>query len=182
MKSFLNYFNLSDEYERKARFFPAVLSVALFLPGAISLGLPMMNWVLLLLTGTGISAVVAVGLSHLASAMGNRLQDKMWPRWPHDSPTHRRLYPNDPSCSRQQREQWYMLIKDLTSLDIAAVAKENRAETETIINDAINQIRIRLWKSPLAERLRIHNMDSLLSKIKSFLDTIFKFLKVFHRL
>jgi hypothetical protein len=66
-KTFLNYINLGDDYERKARFCPSVLS-------------------LILLTG--------------------------------------------PS-----------------------------SETEAIINDAVSQLRPKLWKSPLAERLAMHNRD-----------------------
>ena len=81
-KAWLSYTNLSDHYERKTRFLPAVLSVLPLLPMSAALGGPFLEWVELLLGGGGLGAVVAVGLSHTASAMGNRLQEKLWPRWP----------------------------------------------------------------------------------------------------
>lgn len=158
-KSWLSYLNLSDAYERKARFIPGVLTIVFMLPAAIALSIPLKAWITVLLAGAGLSAVIAVGISHLASAMGNRFQEKLWPRWPHDAPTHRRLHPSDANCSRQQKDIWYAAIKRLTSLDIAPVGDDDPAELEAIINDAVTHVRTRLWKSPHADRLRVQNAD-----------------------
>lgn len=158
-KNLLSYFNLSDEYERKARFCPAVLSLILLLPAAFAVGVPLKGWLTILIGGTGLSAILALGLSHLSSAMGNHLQGKLWPQWPHDSPTNRRLNPTDSATSQQQKHLWYSMIKDLTGLDIAATLMGPVSETEAIINDAVSQLRPKLWNSPLAERLSLHNRD-----------------------
>ena len=157
-KSILTYVSLSDEYERKARFIPGMLTVVMVLPAAIALGVPLKHWIAALLTGVGLSAILAVGISHVASALGNRFQQLLWPRWPFDSPTSQRLLPKEPSHSQQQKKQWYSAIKRLTSLDIAA-AIADESGLQAIINDALSQIRTRLWKSPLADRLRMHNAE-----------------------
>lgn len=158
----LSFFSLSDDYERRARFLPAVLTVLVFLPVALAFGIGMMQFVQLLFTGAGVGAVLAVGISHLASAMGNRLQHQLWPEWPHDAPTNRWLHPSDHTRSAQQKEQWYSAIKRLTNLDIsqAAVHGEEQ-EVERVINDAVTTIRSRLWKreSPEVDLLRLRNID-----------------------
>ncbi len=159
-KQWLNYLNLSDDYERRARFLPAVLSLLVLLPLTSVLGLPVSAWLTALVGGTGIAAVLAVGLSHLASAFGNRLQQHLWPRWPHDAPTNQWLRPDDTTRSIQQKKTWYAAIKRLTSLDIEAAAPAaDHAEIEALINDAVAQLRNRLWAREQAERLRIHNCD-----------------------
>jgi hypothetical protein len=61
--SMLGFLNLSDHYERKARFLPALLSAAFLLPLAAAVGLPLDNWLTGLGVGVGLSAV-AVGISH----------------------------------------------------------------------------------------------------------------------
>jgi hypothetical protein len=150
---------MSDHYERKARFVPALLTIATLLPAAFVLGLPLYDWLTVVVAGVGLGAVFAVGLSHLASAMGNRYQSTLWPRWPHDSPTNRWLHPSDTSSSAQQRDLWYASILRLTGLDIAAVPTDQSGEMEAVINDAIAQVRNLLWQSPYADRLRLHNAD-----------------------
>lgn len=156
-KSWLSYANLSDAYERKARLAPALISLAMLLPAAIAFGLELGDWLSVVVTGVGLGAAIALGLSQLASAMGNRLQNKLWPRWPHDSPTNVWLHPGDASRSQQQKEQWYAAIKRLTGLDIQA--ESETGALEACINDAVSQLRNRLWKSNVAERLAIHNAD-----------------------
>ena len=159
-KSWLDYLSLSDDYERRARFLPAVLSLVVLFPLAPALSLPLVDWFTALLGGTGIAAVLAVGLSHLASAFGNRLQQQLWPRWPHDSPTNQWLYPDDITRSAQQKKTWYAAIKRLTNLDIqAAAVAADHAELEAVINDAVAGLRNRLWQSEYSERLRIHNRE-----------------------
>ena len=156
-KTWLSYTNLSDNYERKARFLPAVLSVLPLLPISAGLGL-FSEWEKLLLGGAGISAVVAVGLSHTASAMGNRLQVKLWPRWPHDSPTNRWLHPSEARTSKQQRELWYSATRRLVGIDIG-VAVTSGKEVEATINDAVFNLRNLFSERPDAKRLRMHNVD-----------------------
>lgn len=157
-KAWLSYTNLSDHYERKTRFLPAVLSVLPLLPMSAALGGPFLEWVELLLGGGGLSAVVAVGLSHTASAMGNRLQERLWPRWPHDSPTNRWLHPGEERTSKQQRELWYAAAARLVGIDIG-VAVTSGEEVEATINDAVSALRNLFWKRSEAERLRMHNID-----------------------
>ena len=156
----LSYANLSDEYERKARFLPAVLSILPVLPLLGSLGVPASEYVKVLLGGIGLGAIVAVGLSHVASACGNRLQARLWPSWPHDAPTHRRLHPDDTSVSSQQKERWYQAIKKVVQLDIEAAAEaRDPNELKAVINDVVQALRSRLWRDPEAERVRLHNVE-----------------------
>jgi hypothetical protein len=157
-KSWLSYANLSDDYERKARFLPALLSVLPLLPASAALGGPLSEWLKLVLGGVGIGAVIAVGLSHASSAMGNRLQQKLWPRWPHDSPTNRWLNPEEERTSRQQRELWYGAAKRLVGIDIAEAVASGEG-VEATINDAVSALRNVFWERPEAGRLRTHNVD-----------------------
>jgi hypothetical protein len=159
-KTWLSFINLSDHYERKARFLPGVLSILPLLPVSAAYGGILGEWLKLLLTGVGLGAVVAVALSHIASAFGNRFQEKLWTDWPHDSPTNRWLHPEDRTISLQQKKLWYQATKELTGLDIESVVKqENPEETKAIINDAVKALRDRLWKAPEADRVRLHNID-----------------------
>jgi hypothetical protein len=159
-KSWLNYFNLSDHYERKARFLPAVLSLLPLLPVATTFGVPLLEWGKLLIAGVGLGAVVAVALSHVASACGNRLQEKLWPDWPHDSPTNRWLHPDEKSISVQQKQRWYQTIMNLVQIDIQkAVDAGDPDELKATINDAVKALRTRMWKTPEAERVQLHNVD-----------------------
>ena len=158
MKKWLNYTNLSDHYDRKARFRPAVLSVLPLLPMTAAMGNPFSEWITLLVGGVGISAVVAVGLSHVISAMGNRLQKKLWPCWPHDSPANRWLHPCEKRTSKQQRKLWYAAIKRMVGIDIGKAIKSGD-EIETTINDAVSTLRNLFWDRLEARRLRMHNVD-----------------------
>ena len=156
----LSYFNLSDEYERKARFIPGVLTILPLVPAGIAFSIPLKDWLTVLVAGVGLSAVIAVGISHLASAMGNRFQRRLWPHWPHDAPTHRWLHSDDNTRSTQQKSQWYAAINRLTNLDIvAAAASDDPSQLELVIDDAVAQLRSSLWRSPHAHRLNVHNAD-----------------------
>src|SRR5262245_33189272 len=143
---FLSFLNLSDSYERRARFFPAVLTVAVLTPLAIMVGAPLDKWIAYLATAGVLAAAISVGLSHWASAAGNRLQGKLFPNWPHDAPTNRWLLPDDETCSAQQKERWYGAIKRLTGLDIPSVAN-SPAELRRTINDALRTLRSDLWRN-----------------------------------
>jgi hypothetical protein len=159
-KSWLSYVNLSESYTRKARFLPGVIAVTPLLPLSAAFGAPLLNWLELSLAGAGIGAILAVALSHLASAAGNRLQQQLWPDWPHDAPTNRWLHPDDVSVSSQQKQRCYRAIKRTVNLDIqAAIDKSNPVELKAIINDSVSALRNRLWQAPQAKRLDIHNTD-----------------------
>ncbi len=158
----LNFFSLSDQYERRARFLPAVLTVLVVLPVALAFGIEMMQFIQLLLTGAGIGAVLAVGISHLASAMGNRLQKRMWPDWPYDAPTNCWLSPDDQSRSQQQKKKWHATIKSLTGIDIAKIVRsEEDNEVRLAINDAVTAVRSKLWKNESREvdLVRLRNIE-----------------------
>lgn len=160
MKAWLSYVNLSDDYERKARFLPGVLSLLPLLPVSAAFGAPIMEWVKILLAGVGLGAILAVALSHIASAAGNALQESLWPDWPHDAPTNLWLHPGDQSVSAQQKQRWYNAIKNVLGLDIQAAVKAGDAgELRAVINDAVQALRSRLWQSTGAERVRLHNVD-----------------------
>lgn len=159
MRTWLSYANLSDHYERKARFLPGLISVLFLLPVSSAFGVPFAGLAETVALGMGATAAVAVGLSHLASAAGNRFQERLWPRWPYDSPTNQWLLPDDKSRSEQQKSIWYAAIKRLTGLDIIVDKNLGNDEIERIINDAVSTLRYRLWNSRDAERLRMHNTD-----------------------
>ena len=159
-KPWLSYSNLSDHYERKARFLPAVLSIFPLLPVAIMVGIPLLEWGRVLITVVGLGAVVAVALSHVASAFGNRLQDKLWPDWPHDAPTNRWLHPEEKSVSLQQKQIWYQAIMNLVQIDIKkAVATGDADELKATISDAVKALRSKMWKTSEAERVQLHDVD-----------------------
>ncbi len=147
MQTWLSYANLSDHYERKARFLPGLISVLFLLPVSSAFGVPFAGLAETVAVGMGTTAAVAVGLSHLASAAGNRFQERLWPRWPYDSPTNQWLLPDDKSRSEQQKSIWYAAIKRLTGLDIIVNKNLGNDEIERIINDAVSTLRYRLWNS-----------------------------------
>lgn len=155
----LGYVSMSDAYQRKARLAPGVLSVVAFLPAAIVLSVPLLGWTSTLISGAGLAALVAIGISHLASAMGNKYQRQIFPRWPYDAPTNRRLNPFDSAASKQQQARWYQSIKQITGLDVLACSIEDRDELDRVVNDAITEIRSRLWKHPSADRLHTQNTE-----------------------
>src|SRR5438270_13561637 len=86
-KAALKFFSIESPYRRVARFYPALATVALLLPAAIMLGIPLSGWMVAMSAGGGLAvSTAAIGLlSHLAAAAGNRVQAKLYPRWPHDS-------------------------------------------------------------------------------------------------
>jgi hypothetical protein len=160
-KAVLKFFSIENPYRRVARFYPALLTIALLLPVAIMLGIPLYGWIGALTAGGGLVASTAIVglLSHVAAAAGNRIQSKLYPRWPHDSPTNLRLHPSDASCSRQQKQKWYDAILRLTAIDIASVAGEPE-EAERAINDALSVLRTKVFQeNKLAQRLDMHNAD-----------------------
>lgn len=159
-KPWLSYVNLSDDYERKTRFLPAVFTVLPLLPVSIVFGVPLLEWLKLVTLGVGFGAIVAVAISHIASACGNRLQDKLWPGWPYDAPTNLWLHPECTSVSVQQKQRLYQAIKDLLQLDIQrAIDTGDANEIRAVINDAVQGLRNLMWQAPEAERTRLHNIE-----------------------
>ena len=158
--NWLSLLNLSDVYERKTRLLPGVLSILPLYPISKVFDVPFLNGVTFTGDASILSAALVVGISHLASAVGNRIQFKLWPEWPHDSPTNRWLHPDNKLISEQQKNRWYHTITDLTGLEIAKVIETgNRDEVRAVINDAVVELRSRFWKAPEAERLQMHNVD-----------------------
>lgn len=157
--TWLSYFNLSDEYERRARFLPGLLAFCFLLPAVPVIGDIVDNFIYMLIGGAGVGAVFAVGISHLASAAGNRYQEVLFPRWPHDSPTHRWLHPDNRERSSQQRKLWYEDYKIVTELDIERAAEESPSEIEVIINDAVVSARVKLRQSNESGLLFKHNVE-----------------------
>lgn len=149
-----------DRYERKARLAPAVLTILAMFPGAASWGVPLLGWIETLVAGSGLVLVLALLMSHSASLAGNRFQEKLWPKWPHDSPTNKKLNPFAKASSAEQRSVWFDAIKRLTGIDIATVATTgNRDETQRVVQDAIAALRAKLRDVPDASRLSLYNSD-----------------------
>ena len=160
LKSALNILKLTDRYERKARLLPALLSCAVILPGLTALGSGYIGWVPSLSLGGALAVVGAVGLAYGASAAGRHFEKRLWPRWPHDAPTHRWLHPEDAHCSQQQRRRWFEAIGKVVHLDIAeAAASGDRCELELVINDAVRELRHRFRHTNEIGLLDTHNED-----------------------
>jgi hypothetical protein len=160
------YFNIDNPYRRVARFYPALMTVTMLLPLAVMLGIPLSWWLVVLSAGGGvvIATPIVAHLSHLASAAGNRVQGRLYPKWPYDSPTNRRLHSDDTTASKQQKMRWYDAILRLTGLDIAAVAGDPE-EAARVINDAVAILRTKVFEgNKLAERLDRCNADYGLSR------------------
>lgn len=158
-KSWLSYLSLSDEYERRARFLPSLLTLCFLLPASSIIGDIVDNFINMLIGGVGVGAVFAVAISHLASAAGNRCQEALFPRWPHSSPTNRWLHPDNKERSSQQKKLWYEDYKTLTGLDIARAVEDTPEEVEVIINDAVTKARVKFRQSNNTGLFFKHNVD-----------------------
>ncbi|WP_419858612.1 hypothetical protein [Candidatus Palauibacter irciniicola] len=144
MKNWLSVMKLSSEYDRRARLAPALASFLPFLPLILALGGNLQEWGLVLGGTTGACALGAFVLANFASAMGNRLQEQLWPDWPFDAPTHVRLMPDNPDTSPQQRALWYTKVEQVTGLDLQTeVDRGDRAAIRATINDAVERLRNR---------------------------------------
>lgn len=158
-KSWLNLLALSNEYERHARLAPALTSLLPLLPLTFALGGSLAGWSTALSGATGVFALGWLALANIASALGNRLQQKLWPDWPFDAPTNIRLMPNNPDTSPQQRTRWYEQIKTITGLDLkAAAATGDAATTRATINDAVERLRNRFRHGQSRSR---HDQESM---------------------
>ena len=151
---------LTDRYERKARLLPALLSCLVLAPGFGFLGVPDLDWINDSLLGGLVVAACGVGLAYVASLAGRSYERKLWPRWPHDAPTHLWLHPDHDYCSREQKEIYYEAIRMLLGLDISRVATEGNSDRiETIINDAVRGMRTKFRTQKVGDLLAIHNED-----------------------
>ena len=158
-KSWLSYLSLSDEYERKARFLPSLLTFCFLLPASPVVGNIIDNFIDMLIGGVGVGAIFAVAISHLASIAGNKYQATLFPGWPHSSPTNRWLHPDNKERSSQQKKLWYEDLKIFTGLDISRALEDNPEEVEVIINDAVTKARVKLRQSNNTGLLFKHNVD-----------------------
>ena len=141
-KNWLSLMALSTEYDRVARLVPALASFLPLLPLTFALGMALDKWTVVLSGTTGVFALGGVVLANFASAMGNRLQESLWPDWPFDAPTNVRLLPNNPDTSPQQRAHWYTQIKEVTGLDLQAeVARGDEVSIRATVNDAVERLR-----------------------------------------
>lgn len=157
--NWLTVMALSSEYDRVARLTPALVSLLPLLPLTFALGGGLAGWQSALGGTVGVFALGAWALANLASAMGNRLQARLWPDWPFDAPTHLRLMPDNPNTSPQQRQLWYSQVKKLTGLDLdAEVRRGGGAAIRATINDAVERLRNRFRRGESRAR---HDQESM---------------------
>ena len=161
MSQTLKLLKVIDRYEVKARLVPGLLSVLVLVPGGVALRLLMRSSGSQgLAVDVGVGAVIGLGLAYAASAAGNRLQQRLWLRWPFDSPTNRYLHLADPSASQQQKSICYQAIRALTGLDIESATKAgDPRQLDLVINDAVRDLRHQFRSSPHAGLLQTHNED-----------------------
>lgn len=158
MPSVLQFLKIADAYERKARFFPALIVVLPVIVFTMSLKLPDEGWFTKLLVTGGAGGALVVALAHMASAAGNRFGDDFWKR--HGGlPTARWLRASDAAHSTQQKQQWYEAIKRLTGLDIPAAVTAQPHEEDAIISDAIRQLRNQIRGKATAKMVDKHNEE-----------------------
>lgn len=155
----LSVVGLSTKYDRVARLTPALASFLPLLPLTFALGGGLQQLAAILSGTAGVFALGAVVLVNLASAMGNRLQQQLWPDWPFDAPTNVRLMPNNPDTSRQQRLLWYEQVTKLTGLDIHAESVHgDEAAVRATVNDAVERLRNHFRRGPSRAR---HDQESM---------------------
>ncbi|TQE99815.1 MAG: hypothetical protein FKY71_06685 [Spiribacter salinus] len=160
MSGWLSLVNLSDDYERRARFIPGVLALLPIVLAAACIGQNVIPMIASLLAGVGLSAVLAIGISHMASMFGNRFQERVWPKWPYDSPTNSMLDAESRRCSSEQRTIWYGAIEKLTGIHLSdEIQSKQPDEKAALINDAIRGARSILRESPEASVLKRYNVD-----------------------
>ena len=155
----LSVMGLSTKYDRAARLAPALASFLPLLPLTFALGGTLEKWAVVLSGTTGVFALGSFVLVNLASAMGNRLQSKLWPDWPFDAPTNTQLMPNNPDVSPQQRTLWYKQVKQVTGMDLQAEADRGDATTiRAAVNDAVLNLRNQFRRGPARTR---HDQESI---------------------
>ena len=154
----LKGWKLLDRYEIKARLVPWLLSCLPMMPGIAALGVDISLVALGPLFG-GSVVVLWIGMTYGASAAGRRYERKLWPDWPHDAPTNRRLHPDDIHVSTQQKQLYYEAIRALQGIDIGRAIAEGSDQVEQLINDAVSGLRHRFRSMATQGLLAIHNED-----------------------
>ena len=141
-KHWLSLMALSTDYDRVARLVPALTSFLPLLPLTLALGGALDAWFGVLSGTAGVSALGAVVLANVASAMGNRLQEQLWPDWPFDAPPNIRLMPDNRDTSPQQRARWYRQVREITGLDLQVEAdRGDKVAIRATVNDAVERLR-----------------------------------------
>lgn len=160
MRLFLQFFSLSDRYERKARLLPGLLLAAAPAMTAGAVLHEFAAWYLAASSAVGIEFLFAVLLGHYARSRGRVAEEALWKSWG-GPPTTRWLRPTDDTCSDPQKSKWRGAIKRITGLSIPASMPEG-ASSEGIdrqIGDATRQLRYSLRSRTEAAILATHNED-----------------------
>jgi len=149
---------INSKYSVLARLIPALASLLPLLPVTFVLGATLEEWQTLIGDKTGIFVLFSFVLTTLASAMGNRLQNRLWPDWPFDAPSNVQLMPDNPHISSLQRTLWYTQIKQVTGLDIQSEVENGDHEIIRItVNDSVVNLRNQIRSGPLRSR---HDRES----------------------
>ena len=160
MRLFLQFFSLSDRYERKARLLPGLLLAAVpaFTAGAVVHEFA--AWYTAASSAVGVEFLAAIVYGHFARARGRRVEDSLWRQWG-GPPSTRWLRPWDRTCSDQQKAKWRAAIKRLTGITVPASVPDDRCEADVDrqIGDATRQLRYALRGKPEAAMLATHNED-----------------------
>jgi len=160
MRLFLQFFALSDRYERKARLLPGLLLAAGPALTAGALIQELSAWYTAVGAVIGVEFLAAIVLGHYARARGRATEESLWASWG-GPPTTRWLRPNDTSCSDQQKSKWRAAIKRQTGMTIpASVPKDGKdASIDQAIAEATRQLRYALRSKSNAAILQSHNED-----------------------
>lgn len=160
MRLFLQFFSLSDRYERKARLLPGLVLASAPALTAGALLQEFTAWYAAASSAVGVEFLVAIILGQFARARGRRTEDALWKSWG-GPPSTRWLRPWDRICSDQQKTKWRGVIKRLTGLSLPASVPQggSQEDVDRQIADATRQLRYVLRSKAEAAILAIHNED-----------------------
>lgn len=160
MRLFLQFFALSDRYERKARLLPGLLLATAPAMTAGALVHELSAWFTAAGTAVGVEFLAAIVLGHYARARGRAAEESLWKSWG-GPPTTRWLRPSDTTCSEQQKSKWRGAIKRLTGITIPASLPNDGSEAsvDQVIADSTRQLRYVLRGRPDAAIVQSHNEE-----------------------
>lgn len=160
MRLFLQFFTLSDRYERKTRLLPGLLLAAVPALTAGAVLQEFTEWYTAASLAVGVEFMVAIVLGQFARARGRRIEEILWKSWG-GPPSTRWLRPWDQTCSDQQKMKWRGAIKRLTGLSLSASVPEggSQEDVDRLNTDATRQLRYVLRDNPEATILATHNED-----------------------
>ena len=160
MRLLLQFFALSDRYERKARLLPGLLIAAGPALTAGTLIHEIAAWHSAIGAAVGVEFLAAIVLGHYACARGRAIEPSLWASWG-GPPTTRWLRPTDTECSEQQKSKWRGSIKRVTGMSIPAAIPDGATEAsiDLTIADATRQLRYTLRNKPNASILQSHNEE-----------------------